>query len=249
MFRILLNSVVALARAGPQRRGWRWRTSHQHIMPVAIGVLITGASLSAQPAVTLLNVSYDPTRELYQEVNAAFAAAWKAKTGQAVTVNQSHGGSGKQARAVIDGLQADVVTLALAYDVDAIHEHGHLLAEGLAGTPAEQQRAVHLDDRAAGAEGQPEADQGLERPGAPRHLGGDAEPEDVRRRTLELPGGLGVRAEAVERRRGEGARVRRPGLSATCRCSIPAREARRPRSCSAASATCSSRGRTKPCWR
>ena len=78
---------------------------------------------------TLLNVSYDPTRELYQDVNAAFAAAWKAKTGQAVTVNQSHGGSGKQARAVIDGLQADVVTLALAYDIDAIHEHGHLIPQ------------------------------------------------------------------------------------------------------------------------
>ena len=127
MFRKLLNSVVALARTA--RNAWlAVEDAHQHIMPVAVGVLLTGASLSAQPAVTLLNASYDPTRELYQEVNAAFAVSWKAKTGQAVTVNQSHGGSGKQARAVIDGLQADVVTLALAYDVDAIHEHGHLLA-------------------------------------------------------------------------------------------------------------------------
>ncbi|MFL5261493.1 MAG: sulfate ABC transporter substrate-binding protein [Anaeromyxobacteraceae bacterium] len=74
--------------------------------------------------VTLLNVSYDPTRELYEEVNAAFARAWKAKTGQDVTVKGSHGGSGKQARAVIDGLEADVVTLALAYDVDAIARAG-----------------------------------------------------------------------------------------------------------------------------
>jgi sulfate/thiosulfate transport system substrate-binding protein len=74
--------------------------------------------------VTLLNVSYDPTRELYEEVNAAFARAWKAKTGQDVTVKGSHGGSGKQARAVIDGLEADVVTLALAYDVDAISKAG-----------------------------------------------------------------------------------------------------------------------------
>jgi sulfate transport system substrate-binding protein len=72
----------------------------------------------------ILNVSYDPTRELYRDVNAAFAAQWKAKTGQAVTIQQSHGGSGKQARAVIDGLEADVVTLALAYDVDAIAEAG-----------------------------------------------------------------------------------------------------------------------------
>ena len=77
---------------------------------------------SAPKSVTLLNVSYDPTRELYQEVNAAFAAFWKSKTGQSVTVQQSHGGSGKQARAVIDGLPADVVTLALAYDIDAIAE-------------------------------------------------------------------------------------------------------------------------------
>jgi len=82
------------------------------------------AQQSGAKALTLLNVSYDPTRELYQDVNAAFAAFWKGKTGQTVTVQQSHGGSGKQARAVIDGLPADVVTLALAYDIDAIAERG-----------------------------------------------------------------------------------------------------------------------------
>src|SRR6476620_2314603 len=81
----------------------------------------------AQTKVSLLNASYDPTRELYQDINAAFAKSWQSKTGQTVTINQSHGGSGKQARAVIDGLQADVVTLALAYDVDAIAENGKLL--------------------------------------------------------------------------------------------------------------------------
>jgi len=80
------------------------------------------------PPVELLNVSYDPTRELYEEFNAAFAAYWKEKTGQTVTIKQSHGGSGKQGRAVIDGLEADVVTLALAYDIDAIAEAG-LIAE------------------------------------------------------------------------------------------------------------------------
>ena len=100
----------------------------RHFVSATLAFVIAVGSLSAQSAVTLLNVSYDPTRELYQEVNAAFAASWRAKTDQAVTVNQSHGGSGKQARGVIDGLQADVVTLALAYDVDAIHEYGHLLA-------------------------------------------------------------------------------------------------------------------------
>ena len=84
--------------------------------------------LAALPAaaMTLLNVSYDPTRELYQDFNAAFAKHWKAKTGQDVTVQQSHGGSGKQARSVSDGLEADVVTLALAYDIDAIAASGLL---------------------------------------------------------------------------------------------------------------------------
>jgi sulfate/thiosulfate transport system substrate-binding protein len=84
---------------------------------------------SALPAATvqLLNVSYDPTHELYQEFNQAFAGYWKAKTGDTVIINQSHGGSGKQARAVIDGLEADVVTLALAYDIDALALHGELL--------------------------------------------------------------------------------------------------------------------------
>jgi sulfate/thiosulfate-binding protein len=77
--------------------------------------------------IELLNVSYDPTRELYADYNKAFAAYWKAKTGDSVTVKQSHGGSGKQARAVIDGLPADVVTLALAYDIDAINEKAKLI--------------------------------------------------------------------------------------------------------------------------
>jgi sulfate transport system substrate-binding protein len=77
--------------------------------------------------VTLLNVSYDPTRELYEQVNRAFSGQWKEKTGQVVSVKQSHGGSGKQARSVIDGLPADVVTLALAYDVDALHQQAKLI--------------------------------------------------------------------------------------------------------------------------
>lgn len=98
--------------------------------------LLFAASLSAalfsttalQPVfaadIALLNVSYDPTRELYQDVNTAFAKEWKAKTGDTVKIKQSHGGSGKQARAVLDGLEADVVTLALAYDIDALAERG-----------------------------------------------------------------------------------------------------------------------------
>jgi sulfate transport system substrate-binding protein len=90
-------------------------------------VLATSVTLSAQAAdINLLNVSYDPTRELYQDVNTAFAKDWKAKTGDNVKIKQSHGGSGKQGRAVIDGLEADVVTLALAYDIDAIADKGLL---------------------------------------------------------------------------------------------------------------------------
>ena len=92
--------------------------------------LLLGTTLIANAFaadITLLNVSYDPTRELYQDFNAAFAKHWKAKTGDNVTIKQSHGGSGKQARSVIDGLEADVVTLALAYDVDALHQNGKLI--------------------------------------------------------------------------------------------------------------------------
>ncbi len=89
--------------------------------------LMLGAAASATAETSLLNVSYDPTRELYQEFNAAFAKHWQAKTGEAVAFKQSHGGSGKQARAVIDGLQADVVTLALAYDIDALHDKAKLI--------------------------------------------------------------------------------------------------------------------------
>ena len=90
---------------------------------LAASICATGA----QAQTALLNVSYDPTRELYQDFNAAFAKHWKAKTGETITIKQSHGGSGKQARAVIDGLEADVVTLALAYDIDALRENGKLI--------------------------------------------------------------------------------------------------------------------------
>src|SRR5580692_1374904 len=90
-------------------------------------MLLLAASAAHAATVTLLNVSYDPTRELYEEYNKAFAAYWRAKTGDEVKVNQSHGGSAKQARSVIDGLDADVVTLALAYDIDALATRGGLI--------------------------------------------------------------------------------------------------------------------------
>jgi len=93
------------------------------------GLIIIAISLVGAGAkeVKLLNASYDPTRELYQDFNTAFTKYWQGKTGDKLTIQQSHGGSGKQARSVIDGLQADVVTLALAYDIDAIAEKGKLL--------------------------------------------------------------------------------------------------------------------------
>jgi sulfate transport system substrate-binding protein len=93
------------------------------LLAIALGAVLA----TAQAQVSLLNVSYDPTRELYQDYNAAFVKHWLAQSGERVTIKQSHGGSGKQARAVIDGLDADVVTLALAYDVDALHEKGRLI--------------------------------------------------------------------------------------------------------------------------
>jgi len=97
----------------------------------------TPVGLAQERQVTLLNVSYDPTREFYRDINAAFALEWKKKSGDAVTIRQSHGGSSKQARAVIDGLEADVVTLALAYDIDAIYEKGKLIPKNW------QQRLPH----------------------------------------------------------------------------------------------------------
>lgn len=112
-FRVWLGVAIAAALALAIGAGVSWMAG----TPVA----------QAADTVTLLNVSYDPTRELYESFNTAFAKYWKAKTGQTVRVNQSHGGSGRQARAVIDGLPGDVVTLALAADIDSIAQKGKLL--------------------------------------------------------------------------------------------------------------------------
>ena len=109
---VFFSSLVLFGIAGSCGRGDESRAS--------------GGASAAPTSVEILNVSYDPTRELYEEIDRSFSAHWKAQTGQTVTVKQSHGGSGKQARAVIDGLEADVVTLGLAYDIDAIAEAGLL---------------------------------------------------------------------------------------------------------------------------
>jgi sulfate transport system substrate-binding protein len=94
---------------------------------LALAPVLAVLPARGQKPVTILNVSYDPTRELYQDINEAFAKSWKAETGGVVTIQQSHGGSSRQARSVIDGLEADVVTLGLAGDIDALHENGGLV--------------------------------------------------------------------------------------------------------------------------
>jgi sulfate/thiosulfate transport system substrate-binding protein len=99
----------------------------RHGLIAGLALALSIAASASHADTTLLNVSYDPTRELYRDFNTAFIADWKKQTGETIKVNQSHGGSGKQSRSVIDGLEADVVTLALAYDIDALAEHGNLV--------------------------------------------------------------------------------------------------------------------------
>src|SRR6185295_16968253 len=101
--------------------------SRRSLIAAAGAAALPLPALAQAKPITLLNVSYDPTRELYKDINAAYSAYWKGRTGQTLTIQQSHGGSGRQARAVIDGLQADVVTLALAYDIDEIAARTHAL--------------------------------------------------------------------------------------------------------------------------
>jgi sulfate transport system substrate-binding protein len=102
------------------------------VRATTVALLLAASAPAAFAETTLLNVSYDPTRELYQEVNQAFIKQWRAKTGETVRINQSHGGSGAQARSVIDGLEADVVTLGLSYDIDAISERTAQIDRGWA---------------------------------------------------------------------------------------------------------------------
>ena len=168
---------------------------------------------------TLLNVSYDPTRELYQDFNKQFAGYWKNKTGQDVTIRQSHGGSGKQARSVIDGLEADVVTLALAYDIDQIAEKAGPL-------PADWQK--RLPDNSSPYTSTIVL---LVRKGNPKgiHDWGDLAKPGVSVITPNPKTSGGARwnylaawAWALRqpgRQRSQGARIRRPSSTRTCRCS------------------------------
>ena len=155
----------------------------------------TVLSVTAFADTTILNVSYDPTRELYKAYDAAFAAYWKEKTGETVTIEQSHGGSGAQARAVIDGLAGR------RRDAGARGRHQQdrraPACSPRTGAPgSEQLHALHLDDRLPRPQGQPEGHQGLGRPRQGRRRGHHAEPEDLRRRPLELSRRLGLRQHA-----------------------------------------------------
>ncbi len=187
---------------------------------------------------TLLNVSYDPTREFYKEFNEAFAADWKAKTGETVTINQSHGGSGKQARAVIDGLDADVVTLALAGDIDAIAKKSGKLPEDWAKRLPNNSSPYTSTIVFLVRKGNPKAIKDW----------GDLVKDGVAVITPNPKTSGGARwnylaawAWAAKANGGDEAKVKeyhRQPLSATFRCSIRAPAARPPPSPSATSATC-----------
>ena len=194
-----------------------------------LALLAASAGWVTAKDLTLLNVSYDPTRELYQDVNTAFARQWLEKTGDKVTVKQSHGGSGKQARAVIDGLEADVVTLALAYDVDALCEKGKLIPpdwqKRLPDNSAPYTSTIVFVVRKGNPKGIKDWDD-LVKPGvSDRH----AQPQDLRWCAMELPRRLGLCTEEMGRRRGQGARFRGPALQERRPSSTPARAAQRRR--------------------
>ena len=157
---------------------------------------------------TLLNVSYDPTRELYQNFNAAFAKYWKTKSGESVSIKQSHGGSGAQARAVIDGLEADVVTLALAPDTDAIAAKGLVHADWQKRLPQNSSpytSTIVFLVRKGNPKGIRNWDD-LVKPGLSDHT----ESKNLRRRKMELSWRVGIRAwqNRQERSQGEGIRRR-----------------------------------------
>ena len=158
--------------------------------------------------VTLLNASYDPTRELYVDFNAAFARYWKTKSGQDVRIDQSHGGSGSQARSVVGGLQADVVTLALASDIDTIATSAKLLPLNWQSLLPDNSSPYTSTVVLLVRDGNPKGihDWGdLARPGVAGH---HAQPENLRRRPLELPRRLVLGARAAGGQRCERARVR-----------------------------------------
>lgn len=204
-------------------------------------------AVQAQDKQTLLNVSYDPTRELYRAVDEAFIKEYQARAGVDLTVRQSHGGSGRQARSVIDGLDADVVTLALAYDIDAIADRGLL--------PQDWQKRLPRNSSPYTS-----TIVFLVRKGNPRqiHDWDDLVKDGVQvitpnPKTSAARAGITWRPGPMRWRATRAAKPRRANswasCSAMCRCWIRGRAARPPRSSSAAWATCCWPGKTRPSWR
>ena len=173
----------------------------------------------------LLNVSYDPTREFYKDYNAAFARYWQGKSGQAVTVQQSHGGSGKQAQAVINGLAADVVTLGIASDIDALASAGLVATDWQNRLP---DNSVPYTSRGLfSSQRQPERHQRLGRPGQAGRFRGHAKPEDHPAADAGATWRLmAMRLQTARRQPGHGESLYRPSFTRTCRYSTPAHAAR-----------------------
>ena len=174
------------------------------ILLLATVAVALGINSASAKSVELLNVSYDPTRELYQEYNTAFATYWKKQSGDDVTITQSHGGSGKQARAVIDGLQADVVTLGLPPDIDAIVKNGHLIDPKWESRLPQNSSPYTSTIVLLVRKGNPKAVKDwadLIKPGIEVVT---PNPKNERRRPLELPGGVWLRIEGQRRRRSQG---------------------------------------------
>ena len=167
--------------------------------------LVAGAALADA---TLLNVSYDVARDVYKDYNPMFQKHWKANAGESVELKQSHGGSTKQVRAVADGLEADVVTMNQANDIEFLAEKGSG-RQGLGEEVPEQRFALHIDDGLHRAQGQPEGPEGLVRSGSAGCSGHPAAPEEHRQRPQYLSVGLGLGAQATGRQRQNGAGIRR----------------------------------------
>ena len=231
----------------------------RHIGTLALAFILIGTAFNAaaQPKpVELLNVSYDPTRELYVEFNAAFAKHWKATTGQDVNIKQSHGGSGKQARSIIDGLGADVATLALAGDTDALHTHGGWIAKDwqkrLPHNAAPYTSTIVLVVRKGNPKGIKDWDD-LVKPGArvitpnPKTSGGARWNYLAAWEFAKRKFGSDANANLGATQRPKNSL---PSCMPMCPFWTPARAVLPSRLPSATRATCLSRGKTKPtCWR
>ena len=169
----------------------RWKSAVAALAAIATIGSLTGVTTYAADSVSITNVSYDPTRELYEQYNKSFQEHWKEKTGQDVEITQSHGGSGKQALEVANGLEADVVTLALEYDVDAIQDAG-LIDDGWVDEFPEDSAPYTSTIVFLVRKGKSEEYQRLGRSGKERRRCDHTKPENLRRSKMELSGSLGL---------------------------------------------------------